>query len=81
MASAYIAKKEEIRKALRQVRIALRTNDTLGEKIERDLDRLIQRKTMITPEQLANTVQRISTFIQMAQQVAQAINAVMSIMV
>jgi hypothetical protein len=80
LASAYIAKKEEIRKALRGVRAALRTNDTLGEKIERDLDRLIARKTMITPEQLANTVQRISTFIQMAQQVAAAIQAVMSVM-
>lgn len=80
MASAYVSKKNDITKALRMVRQALRQNDTLGERIERSLDRLIQRKTMITPEQLSKTVEQIASFVSTAQQVAQAIQAVMSVM-
>lgn len=80
MASAYVAKKNEIIKALRQVRAALRTNDTLGEKIERSLDRLIQRKTVITPAQFQKTMDQIVQFIDLAQRVASAISVVMQVM-
>lgn len=78
--SAYIAKRNEIVKSLREVRKALRTNDTMGERIERTLDRLIQRKTIITPDQLRKTVEQVSTFLSTAEKVAQAISIVMTVM-
>lgn len=81
MASAYVAKKNEIIKALRQVRATLRANDTLGEQIERTLDRLIQRKTIITPSQFEKTVQKVVQFIDAAQRVSNAVSIVMQLMV
>lgn len=80
MASAYIQQRNEIVKALRQVRSALRSNDSLGESIERTLDRLIQRKTIITPKQLEKTVQQIAQFVDLAQKIAGAVQVVMSVM-
>lgn len=81
MASAYVAKKNEIIKSLRQVRATLRANDTLGEKIERSLDRLIQRKTIVTPAQFEKTVQQVTQFIDAAQRVANAVSIVMQLMI
>jgi hypothetical protein len=40
-------------KALRQARKTYRTADTNGEKVERELDRLIKRKTRISPASLS----------------------------
>ena len=40
-------------KALRQTRAAYRAADTAGEKEERELDRLIKRKTRMNANQLA----------------------------
>lgn len=80
MASAYVQKKNDIVRALRTVRQALRSNDTLGEKIERALDRLILRKTVITPVQFEKVVSQLSEFVSLAQAVAQAAAAVMSVM-
>lgn len=39
-------------KSLRKVRAAFRTSDTIGEKVERELDRLIKRKTRINAKSL-----------------------------
>ena len=80
MASAYVAKRNEIIKALRQVRATLRQNDTLGEKIERNLDRLISRKTIVTPAQMAKTVELIGNFIDAAQRVSNAVAIVFGAM-
>lgn len=38
--------------AVRQLRRAYRTADSAGEKLERELDRLIKRKTLISPDSL-----------------------------
>jgi len=40
-------------RALRALRKLLRTTDSSGEKLERELDRLIRRKTLISPDSLA----------------------------
>lgn len=45
-------------KALRQVRQAYRTADTQGEREERELDRMIKRKTRISANQLAGIADR-----------------------
>lgn len=80
MASAYIQKRTEITKAIREIRKALRTNDTMGEKLERRLDNLISRKTIITPAQFEKVVNEVSQFVDLAQRVAQAVGAVMSVL-
>lgn len=45
-------RRDAIKKALRNTRRQYRTLDTHLEKMERTLDRLIERKTIITHEQL-----------------------------
>lgn len=80
MASAYVQKRSEIIKALRAVRASLRLNDTKGEKIERTLDRLIQRKTIITPAQFQKTMDEILSFIDLAQKVSNAVSVVLQVM-
>ena len=49
-------KREYVRKALRNVRRAHRTFQTEAEVLERILDRLIKRKTLVVREQLAPIV-------------------------
>jgi IS5 family transposase len=50
-------------KALRQARAAYRTADTAGEKEERELDRLIKRKTRISANQLATLATRYNEYL------------------
>lgn len=50
-------------KDLRVTRVAYRRADTLGEAVERNLDRLImKRKRIVTPEQLLPLMQRYERF-------------------
>lgn len=80
MASGLAQQKKEIVDAFRAVRKALRTNDTLGEKIERRLDQLILRKTMIQPEDIQKLIQLISNFVQTASNVSDVLNVVFEVM-
>lgn len=50
-------------KALRQARAAYRKADTAGEKEERELDRLIKRKTRINAASLATVSQRYKAYL------------------
>jgi hypothetical protein len=52
----------------------------LGEQIERTLDRLIKRKTIITPDQMQKTVEKVQAFVDMAQRVSMALNLVFNVM-
>lgn len=54
MAQTYAQRKASIIKALRDARKAYRKTDTAGERLEREFDRMIRRKTLILPEQLYN---------------------------
>lgn len=50
-------------KALRVCRVAYRKADTLGEVVERNLDRLIEkRKRIVTPEQLLPLMARYERY-------------------
>lgn len=42
-------------RAIRALRRLMRKSDSSGEKLERELDRLIKRKTLISPDSLATT--------------------------
>jgi len=50
--SKAVARKNEIRRALRAVRRVFRASDSTGEMFERRLDRLIERKTQVQPEEM-----------------------------
>lgn len=54
--SRYVEQKSQVNQALRAVRRVYRVADTAGEKLERNLDRLILRKTMVYADQLTDTI-------------------------
>ncbi len=56
-------------KALRQARAAYRAADTAGEKEERELDRLIKRKTRINASSLVTLANRYTKYQQLVSQV------------
>lgn len=56
-------------KALRKARAAYRAADTAGEKEERDLDRLIKRKTRINATQLVVLAEKYKVYQQLTNQV------------
>lgn len=56
-------------KALRQTRAAYRRADTLGEKEERELDRLIKRKTRINANSLQTATTRYSEYVRAVEAV------------
>lgn len=58
-------------KALRQARAAYRAADTAGEKEERELDRLIKRKTRINSSSMVTLANRYQKWLQLASAVQQ----------
>lgn len=52
-------------KALRQARAAYRAADTAGEKEERELDRLIKRKTRMNANQLLTLANRYKAYLEL----------------
>lgn len=58
-------------KALRTARAAYRKADTAGEKEERELDRLIKRKTRINAASLATVSTRYKAYLTLTMAVAQ----------
>lgn len=59
--------KSQVRQALRSVRKVYRQLDTRGEKFERRVDRLIERKTQVYPDEI---VPLVSDYRQIQQQMA-----------
>lgn len=55
-------------KALRQARAAYRKADSAGEREERELDRLIKRKTRINANQLLTLAQRYEAYLKLCAQ-------------
>ena len=58
-------------KALRQARVAYRAADTAGELEERELDRLIKRKTRINSSSMVTLANRYQKFLQLASAIQQ----------
>jgi hypothetical protein len=52
-------RRAESRAAIRRLRAEFRKADTAGEKTERELDRLIKRKTLITVDDLQTLQKRL----------------------
>lgn len=51
--------------AIRKLRRIFRQIDTAGERVERELDRLIKRKTLIGPDQLETVMNRIAELVKL----------------
>lgn len=62
MASTYAQRKRAVVAALRKARQLYRQADTAGERVERELDRLVLRKTLISPEQLQKLTRLYSDY-------------------
>jgi len=60
--ATYAQQKTRVNAALRQARKAYRTADTLGELLERELDRLIKRKTLVGPASLKTLGNRYDAY-------------------
>jgi hypothetical protein len=79
MAETYAQRKAVVVKSLRGIRNRYRVADTAGEKLERTLDRLLERKTLISPEQLARVVDQYETYLSAVQQVQNPIADTVSV--
>jgi len=53
--------------AIRRLRVEYRKTDTAGELLERELDRLIKRKTLIGPDQLQTLSRRLVDLVKLAE--------------
>jgi len=60
-------RRAEGRSALRKLRAEYRKTDSAGERVERELDRLIKRKTFISTDQLQTLSQRLADYIKLAE--------------
>jgi hypothetical protein len=51
------------------LRAEYRKADTQGERVERELDRLIKRKTLIGPDQLKTIAEQIDTYVRVVESI------------
>jgi hypothetical protein len=73
MAMSYTARKNAVIKGLRRARQAFRISDSAGEILERELDRLIKRKTLISPESLQGVSKKYQDYAGKTANIAQAL--------
>lgn len=62
-------RRAESRAAIRRLRQEYRKADTSGEKVERELDRLIKRKTLITVDDLQTLTERLTDMVRTVEAV------------
>jgi len=66
MAETYAQRKAAVLAAVRRLRQQYRKSDSLGEVMERELDRLLLRKTIITPSSLQALSQKYDGYVSAA---------------
>lgn len=59
--------------SVRAVKKLYRQADSAGERLERELDRLIRRKTLIDPQDIKKAAEQVSQYIELAARLAKAI--------
>jgi len=75
MAESFAQRRNAVNRAIRQVRKAYRQADSLGETLERELDRLIDRKTIVSPESLRTLYQKYDAYLNAAAQLQRSLTA------
>jgi hypothetical protein len=79
MAESFAQRRNAVNRALRQVRKSYRVADTQGELLERELDRLILRKTIVSPESLRAVLSRYEAYTRAAQDIQRSLTAAVSL--
>lgn len=69
---SYAAKAVSVRSAMRKLRSVYRNADTAGEKVERELDRLINRKTLIESKSLLTVQSLLAEYLRRVNIIPQA---------
>lgn len=62
-------RRAEARSAVRRLRQEYRKADSAGEKAERELDRLVKRKTLITADDLQTVAKRLMDYAQAVESI------------
>ena len=79
MAESFAQRRNAVNRALRQVRKSYRTADSLGEVLERELDRMIDRKTIVSPESMRLITAKYEAYLRSAQDVQRTLTAAMQL--
>jgi len=79
MAESYAQRKAAVLASLRRVRQLYRKADTAGEVLERELDRLLLRKTLITASSLQTLSQKYDAYMTLAAAVEKALTDAMTL--
>ena len=79
MAESFAQRRNAVNRALRQVRKSYRTSDSLGEVLERELDRMIDRKTIVSPESMRLVTAKYEAYLRAATDIQRALTAAMQL--
>ena len=79
MAESFAQRRNAVNRALRQVRKSYRVADSSGEALERELDRLIARKTIVSPETLRSLINRYEAYNRAAQDIIRTLTAALQL--
>ena len=63
MAESFSQRTRNVNASLRRLRAAYRKADSQGELLERELDRLINRKTIVSPESLLKVTVQFEAYV------------------
>jgi len=72
MATPTGERKRLVNKSIRSLRALYRRADTAGERVERELDRLIKRKTQVELKSLQTLINEMNAYYNMVQTFARA---------
>jgi len=62
-------RRAEARSAVRRLRAEYRRADSAGERAERELDRLVKRKTLITADELQTVSKKLMDYVQAVESI------------
>lgn len=62
-------RRQEAVSAIRRLRAEYRKADSSGERVERELDRLVKRKTLIGPDQMQTLADRLEDYVRIVESV------------
>lgn len=79
MAESFAQRRNAVNRALRQVRKAYRASDSAGEVLERELDRLINRKTIVNPETLRSVVTKYEAYNRASIEIQRSLTAALGL--
>lgn len=75
----YRQKKIQVNSALRKFKKSYRSSDTMGERLERELTRLINRKELVEPQSLRKTVELVRAYASLTQVLIKLVGDVITI--